>query len=74
LLYFIALEIIVLAINLNFAFFGITSDDAKGFFIALLLLALAAIDTAIGLSLLVKFFRSNILGGTKISSLIFLKG
>lgn len=74
LLYFIALELIVLAINLNFAFFSVASDDAMGFYIALLLLALAAIDTAIGLSLLVKFFRSNIMGGTKMSSLIFLKG
>jgi len=74
LLFFIALELIVLAINLNFIFFSLISGDASGLYTALLLLALAAIDTAIGLSLLLKFFRQSLLGDTKLSALILLKG
>jgi len=67
LLYFLALELIVLAINLNFVFFSLSTGDAAGIYISLLLLALAAIDTAIGLSLLIKYFRQSALGDIKLS-------
>lgn len=74
LLFFIALELIVLAINLNFIFFSINNEDSQGLYVALLLLALAAIDTAIGLSLLLKFFRTSLFGDIRLSALTYLKG
>lgn len=55
LLYFIALELFVLAINLQFIFSSVHLMEGKGLFVAVILLALAAIDTAIGLSLLIKY-------------------
>jgi NADH-quinone oxidoreductase subunit K len=74
LLFFIALELIVLAINLNFIFYSLELGESQGFFCALILLTLAACDTAIGLSLLLKYFRKSLDGDIKLSSLIFLKG
>jgi NADH-quinone oxidoreductase subunit K len=74
LLFFIALELIILAINLNFIFFSLSLNDSQGYFLALILLALAACDTAIGLSLLLKFFRKSLQGESRISSLMNLKG
>lgn len=59
LLYFIALELIILAINLNFIIGSILQNDSFGIYIAILLLAVAAVDTAIGLSLLLKYYRRN---------------
>ena len=56
LLFIIALEFIILATNLNFAETGIEIGDAKGLFNALISLAVAAVDTAIGLSLLIRYF------------------
>ena len=55
LMFFISLEMIVLAINLNFIFFSLSLGESKGLFVAVLLLVVAAIDTAIGLSLLIKY-------------------
>ena len=59
LMYFISLELIILAINLQFIFASLYIKDSRGLFIAVILLAIAAIDTAIGLSLLIKFFNLN---------------
>ena len=56
LLFIIALEFIILATNLNFTEIGISIGDAKGLFNALIALAVAAVDTAIGLSLLIRYF------------------
>jgi NADH-quinone oxidoreductase subunit K len=73
LLFFIALELIVLAINLNFVFFSLSTETSLGLYISVLLLALAAIDTAIGLSLLIKYFNQSAIGEIKLSKLVFLK-
>jgi len=64
----------VLAINLNFIFLGLNTNDARGFNIAVLLLALAAIDTIIGLSLLVSYSRISIQGDIKLSTLTKIAG
>ena len=72
LLYFIALELFVLAINLQFIFSSVHLFENKGLFVAVILLAIAAIDTAIGLSLLIKY--NNITKKTSILSMTHLKG
>lgn len=59
LMYFISLELIVLAINLQYIFASLSIQDSRGLFIAVILLAIAAIDTAIGLSLLINYFNIN---------------
>lgn len=70
-MYFISLELIVLAINLEFIFASLGIDDSRGLFIAVILLAIAAIDTAIGLSLLIKYF--NITGRIDVMSMTVSK-
>lgn len=74
LLFLIALELLVLAINMNFVLYSLCIDDAKGLFIALVLLAMAAIDTTIGLSLLLNYFHLSATGNTQLSQLSNLKG
>jgi len=69
---FYALELIVLAVNLNFIFFSLDLQESKGLFIAVILLAVAAVDTAIGLSLLLRYH--NISYKISIKSLSKLKG
>lgn len=71
LLYFIALELFVLAINLQFIFSSVTLLEARGLFVAVILLAIAAVDTAIGLSLLIKYH--NITRKISIISMTHLK-
>jgi NADH-quinone oxidoreductase subunit K len=71
LMYFISLELIVLAINLEFIFASLDIKDSRGLFIAVILLAIAAIDTAIGLSLLIKYY--NITGRIDVSSMTVAK-
>jgi len=71
LLYFIALELFVLAINLQFIFTSVTLLDSRGIFVAVILLAIAAIDTAIGLSLLIRYY--NLTRKISVMSMIHLK-
>jgi NADH:ubiquinone oxidoreductase subunit K len=71
LLYFIALELFVLAINLQFIFSSVRLLEGRGLFVAVILLAIAAIDTAIGLSLLIKYH--NITRKISIISMTHLK-
>ena len=71
LLYFIALELFVLAINLQFIFASVELLDSRGIFVAIILLAIAAIDTAIGLSLLIKYY--NLTRKISVMSMIHLK-
>lgn len=71
LLYFIALELFVLAINLQFIFASVSLLESRGLFVAVILLAIAAIDTAIGLSLLIKY--QNLTRQISVASMIHLK-
>jgi NADH-quinone oxidoreductase subunit K len=53
----ISLELILLSINLNFIFFSIYLDDINGQIFALFVLTVAAAESAIGLAILVIYYR-----------------
>jgi len=51
-----ALEIILLGININFIMASVVLDDFLGKYITLLLFSVAALDTSIGLILLLHYY------------------
>ena len=53
----ISLELLLLSINLNFIFFSINLDDISGQIFALFILTIAAAESAIGLAILVIYYR-----------------
>lgn len=52
-----SLELILLAVNLNFIFFSIYLDDIIGQVFVLFILTIAATESAIGLALLTVYYR-----------------
>jgi len=74
LFFFIALEILFLAINLEWIFMALELDETTGAAVALILIALAAVDAAIGLSLLLKYFSASYTGKIEISEMTHIKG
>lgn len=52
-----AIELMLLAINFNFIIFSVFIDDIIGQLFALLILTVAAAESAIGLAILVIYFR-----------------
>lgn len=52
-----ALELMLLAINLNFIFISIYMDDMLGQLISLFILTIAAAESSIGLAILIAYFR-----------------
>ena len=52
-----SIELMLLAINLNFVIFSNSLDDIIGQVFALLVLTVAAAESAIGLALLVVYYR-----------------
>ena len=52
-----SIELMLLAINLNFAIFSNSIDDIIGQVFALLVLTVAAAESAIGLAILVIYYR-----------------
>ncbi len=52
-----SIELMLLAVNLNFLFFSVYLDDLVGQLFALLVLTVAAAESAIGLALLVVYYR-----------------
>ena len=52
-----SIELMLLAVNLNFLFFSVYLDDLIGQLFALLVLTVAAAESAIGLALLVVYYR-----------------
>lgn len=52
-----SIELLLLSINLNFIYFSILIDDIIGQIFSLLILAVAAAESAIGLALLIVFFK-----------------
>jgi NADH:ubiquinone oxidoreductase subunit K len=52
-----SIELMLLAVNLNFAVFSIYLDDIVGQIFVLFILTIAAAESAIGLSLLTVFYR-----------------
>lgn len=52
-----SLELILLAVNLNFIFFSLYTDDLTGQLIMFFLLIVGASESAIGLCLLIMYYK-----------------
>jgi len=62
------IELILLSININFLIFSIYLDDFYGQIFSLFILAVAAAESAIGIALIIAYYRlrNSILAGQKI--------
>ena len=67
-----SIELMLLAVNLNFLIFSVYLDDIIGQLFALLVLTVAAAESAIGLAILVIYFR--IRGTILVQFIHFIKG
>jgi NADH-quinone oxidoreductase subunit K len=67
-----SIELILLAVNINFITFSSFSGDLSGQIFAMLTLTVAAAEAAIGLAILVVFFRN--LGSISVEKISNLKG
>jgi len=67
----ISLELMLLSININFVVYSVLLDDILGQVYAIMLLAIAAAETAIGLAILVIYYRLR--GGISIDLMCLLK-
>ncbi len=67
-----SIELILLAVNLNFVAFSAELGDLAGQVFALLVLTVAAAEAAIGLAILVIFFRSR--GSIAVDDVNLMKG
>ena len=67
-----SIELILLAVNINFVAFSTTLGDIVGQVFALLVLTVAAAEAAIGLAILVVYFRSR--GSIEAEDVNMMKG
>ena len=67
-----SVELILLAVNLNFVAFSAHLNDLQGQVFALLILTVAAAEAAIGLAILVIFFRNR--GSIAVEDASMMKG
>ena len=67
-----SVELMLLAVNLNFITFATHEADTGGQIFVLLIMTVAAAEAAIGLAILVAFFRNR--GGIDMEDLRELKG
>ena len=67
-----SIELMLLAVNINFVSFSSFNNDIKGQIFSIILLTIAAAETAIGLALIVLFFRHN--NTIKVKDINKLKG
>ena len=67
-----SIELILLAVNINFVTFSAYSGDVSGQIFAMLILTVAAAEAAIGLAILVVFFRN--LGTISVEKINKLRG
>ena len=65
-------ELILLSVNVNFIAFSVFLNDLSGQIFAMLTLTVAAAEAAIGLAILVVFFRN--LGSIEVNKINSLKG
>lgn len=56
---FMAIELILLAVNINFVTFSLYNKDMVGQVFSLFILTVAAAEVAIGLAILVSYFRQR---------------
>jgi NADH-quinone oxidoreductase subunit K len=67
-----SVELILLAVNLNFVAFSAVLNDLSGQVFALLVLTVAAAEAAIGLAILVIFYRNR--GSIAVDDVNLMKG
>ena len=67
-----SIELILLSVNINFIAFSAYMNDISGQIFAMLTLTVAAAEAAIGLAILVVFFRN--LGSIEVNKINKLKG
>ncbi len=67
-----SIELILLSVNINFIAFSAYINDISGQIFAMLTLTVAAAEAAIGLAILVVFFRN--LGSIEVNKINQLKG
>lgn len=67
-----SIELILLAVNINFVAFSSHLGDLAGQVFALLILTVAAAEAAIGLAILVIFFRNR--GSIAVDDINVMKG
>ena len=67
-----SVEIILLAVNLNLVAFSASLDDLVGQMFALFVLTVAAAEAAIGLAILVIYFRNR--GSIEVEDVNLMKG
>ena len=67
----ISLELLILSVNINFIISSIYLDDLFGLIYSLIYLTSAASESAIGLALLILFYR--IKGGISLDLIVSLK-
>tara|TARA_B100000965_G_C19115567_1_gene550968 strand:- start:259 stop:519 length:261 start_codon:yes stop_codon:yes gene_type:complete len=67
-----SIELVLLAVNMNFVIFSVYLDDLIGQMFALLILTVAAAESAIGLAILVIYYRAR--GTIAIEKIHLLKG
>jgi NADH-quinone oxidoreductase subunit K len=67
-----SVELILLAVNINFVAFSAHLNDLAGQVFALLILTVAAAEAAIGLAILVVFFRNR--GSIAVDDVNMMKG
>ena len=67
-----SIELILLSVNLNFVAFSATLQDLTGQIFALFVLTVAAAEAAIGLAILVVFFRNR--GSIAVEDVNMMKG
>ena len=67
-----SIELILLAVNINLVAFSVTLNDLVGQVFALFVLTVAAAEAAIGLAILVVFFRNR--GSIAVEDISAMKG
>ena len=67
-----SIELILLSVNINFIAFSVYLGDLSGQIFAMFILTVAAAEAAIGLAILVVFFRN--LGSIEVQQINKLKG
>jgi NADH-quinone oxidoreductase subunit K len=67
-----SVELILLAVNINFVAFSAALNDLVGQIFAMLILTVAAAEAAIGLAILVVFFRNR--GSIAVEDINVMKG
>ena len=69
---FMSIELMLLAVNLNFIIFSVYLDDVMCQLFAILILTVAAAESAIGLAILVVYYRVR--GSVTVENINLLRG